>query len=243
MKFFLLALVATISPAIQASANFKATSNIAANQFQSISKSLAQIKAIADRKSHAHISSQCAYAQDQIARARNSWGGISSKYSNYPWTARLSPQATVVKGGLSRCGGFLSWIQTVPEFQTCPEYRAPVSSCRSTWKGCQTTCGQIWNWPSPPKPSGLKNDYYKRHASPICPANETACPIGYDSQSTECIDTQSEITSCGGCTSIGKGENCLSIKGADEVGCDKGKCVVFSVHEGYQLHHGRAIAK
>lgn len=41
----------------------------------------------------------------------------------------------------------------------------------------------------------------------------------------ECADTRNDIQSCGGCASTGAGQDCTTIDGAWNVGCNSGKCV------------------
>lgn len=65
-------------------------------------------------------------------------------------------------------------------------------------------------------------------------AEITACPvengIGWD-----CLNLASTLESCGGCMSIGEGQDCTLIKGADTVGCIHGKCVIGSCESGFYL--------
>lgn len=102
---------------------------------------------------------------------------------------------------------------------------------------------------SPPKPSktpahydhkdeykGGKGDrddhknggHYKRsHKSrtpSLCPTGLDACPISGLLSDYECLDTNTELQSCGGCASTGEGQDCTAIKGAWNVGCESGKC-------------------
>ncbi|KWU45807.1 hypothetical protein RHOSPDRAFT_28684 [Rhodotorula sp. JG-1b] len=69
----------------------------------------------------------------------------------------------------------------------------------------------------------------------LCPSGETACPIFPRMGTYECIDTQIELQSCGGCASKGNGEDCTAIKGAQGVTCQSGKCFVYSCEPGYTL--------
>ncbi|MBW0528025.1 hypothetical protein O181_067740 [Austropuccinia psidii MF-1] len=237
MKFSALALAASFCAAIEATTNFRATTSVVNNQFSALATSLARLQALADRKGHAHISSRCSQARSQISQCQSSWQGISSGYFNSPWLARSSPHAPIVQNGLKDCGDFLAWLQIQPQFSGCPEYREAFRSCQTNHRGCYSGCQPIWEWPAPPKPSsGSHSGHYKRHTSlRDCPAHETACPMAVGSKSIECIDTKTEITSCGGCVSRSQGENCLDIVGADEVGCSDGNCVVFSTLRGYKL--------
>ncbi|GAA5860417.1 hypothetical protein JCM3774_000412 [Rhodotorula dairenensis] len=69
----------------------------------------------------------------------------------------------------------------------------------------------------------------------LCPSGETACPIFPRMGTYECIDTQIELQSCGGCASKGQGEDCTAIKGAQGVTCQSGKCLVYSCEPGFAL--------
>ncbi|KAJ7133271.1 hypothetical protein C8R44DRAFT_870682 [Mycena epipterygia] len=83
-----------------------------------------------------------------------------------------------------------------------------------------------------------------------CPSSTTACARhrsedkhGGGSRSSpttfECIDTDSDYRSCGGCRFPAKGgeqgEDCTKIEGASEAYCECGACVVRSCRPGYFL--------
>lgn len=86
----------------------------------------------------------------------------------------------------------------------------------------------------------------------LCPSGETACPIigsamfdtavrqhfsgaaDFGSGGFECLDTASQLDSCGGCASLGEGRDCTQIAGAVGVGCDNGACVVLSCSSGWR---------
>ncbi|BGO97110.1 Proteophosphoglycan 5 [Rhodotorula toruloides ATCC 204091] len=91
----------------------------------------------------------------------------------------------------------------------------------------------------------------------LCPVGEQACPIlgstsyngavkqhfasGEDvtgvlagSGGYECVDTKQALDSCGGCASTGEGVDCTKIRGAAGVGCQEGRCVVFSCQPGFK---------
>ncbi|KAI5478990.1 priA protein precursor [Pseudohyphozyma bogoriensis] len=87
----------------------------------------------------------------------------------------------------------------------------------------------------------------------LCPGGATACPmneavltqgpaslffVGLSFPrmgSYECIDTLSELESCGGCASRNEGEDCTQIKGAQGVTCNSGRCQVYSCQTGWKL--------
>ena len=73
----------------------------------------------------------------------------------------------------------------------------------------------------------------------LCPAQTAACPIeGRSDDDYECIDTTSDLQSCGGCASMGEGVDCTLIQGAKWMGCVKGQCEVYSCGKGYKLVDG-----
>ncbi|ORY35056.1 hypothetical protein BCR39DRAFT_146038 [Naematelia encephala] len=77
----------------------------------------------------------------------------------------------------------------------------------------------------------------------ICDNGLTACAIpGTDvwtGQNFECIDTQSNIESCGACADPipGRptGQDCTAIPHTSWVGCQAGSCTVFSCERGYEV--------
>jgi len=244
MKFFIFALAAAVLPAIQASGNavnFRSTCSTVNNQMGTLFGSLAQLKSVADRLGHAHISNKCDEARGHLGDARTAWGGISSNFGGFPWQARSSPHGSICQARMSDCGSCLDWIFAQPEISQYSDYQAPAHSCRRTYDSCQTGCRQVWNWPSPPRPRPSQYAGYRRQLADTehrsCPnVQETSCPITSNATGYECIDTQTELTSCGGCESLNEGENCLAIEGADTVGCEKGQCRVFSALPGYVIN-------
>jgi len=244
MKFFLVTLVAAALSTVDASANFKNTVNTVNSQMSSLTASLAQLKATADRLGHRHISNKCNEASQYVGNAQFAWGGLGDIFGGSPWAARSSSHASQVQSGMSTCGSALDWIYGQPEISAYPDYQAPVRRCRRSYNSCQTGCSQVWNWPSPPGYGSQPSQYpaSRRHrrnnAQSLCPnVQETACPISTNASGHECIDTQTEITSCGGCESLNEGENCLAIEGADEVGCELGQCRIFTMLPGYEMNH------
>lgn len=70
----------------------------------------------------------------------------------------------------------------------------------------------------------------------LCPKNFSVCPIpGGAVNAYECIDSFTDLGSCGGCTSLGKGRDCTQIPGARWMGCENGGCVVYSCRQGWKL--------
>ncbi|PLW20180.1 hypothetical protein PCANC_09848 [Puccinia coronata f. sp. avenae] len=80
----------------------------------------------------------------------------------------------------------------------------------------------------------------KKGDKPRCPSGLTACPISKTTEFTastpyECIDTQQEINSCGGCVTLGNGTDCATLRGTGTSGCSSGKCTIFSCARGNGL--------
>jgi hypothetical protein len=81
--------------------------------------------------------------------------------------------------------------------------------------------------PPQPRPSGRKRAPETSLYSQLCPMSLSACPISSISliaSDYECLDITNELESCGGCASTGEGQDCTAIKGAWNVGCERGTC-------------------
>lgn len=80
-----------------------------------------------------------------------------------------------------------------------------------------------------------KREYRSRNISP-CPKGFSACPIsslvGGD---FECVDTLSDLDNCGGCATLGEGQNCNAIPGVWNVGCEQSACKIYTCADGYTL--------
>ncbi|PLW11981.1 hypothetical protein PCANC_03439 [Puccinia coronata f. sp. avenae] len=186
---------------------------------------------------HYDVHQLCESARDSLQKAQSAWQNVASSYGDKPWLASDSAYKASVEEHWYSCGTKLEMIyghpDVLPESGGHPSYYEPVQSCKETYEICQSSIKHIWNWQAPkPVPSG---SYYKRQTKARrdsgstelsqCPSGETACPISPHSTGFECIDVQSELTSCGGCVSKHEGENCMDIVGAAGVGCHLGKCV------------------
>lgn len=76
----------------------------------------------------------------------------------------------------------------------------------------------------------------------LCPTAMAACPIeGAASDEYECLDTRSDLQSCGGCASLGEGRDCTLISGAKWMGCVQGQCEVYSCAKGLKLVDGACV--
>lgn len=72
----------------------------------------------------------------------------------------------------------------------------------------------------------------------ICPKGLTTCPIfanGLATGDSECVDTYSDLTSCGGCASLNTGKDCSKIPYATLASCHGGECVVEECSSGYSV--------
>ncbi|KAE9411126.1 hypothetical protein BT96DRAFT_249514 [Gymnopus androsaceus JB14] len=134
----------------------------------------------------------------------------------------------------------------VPTKPLPPNNPPPQCSVGHGWKEttqcCEPDAPSTSTQTSKPSstPKTSKNGHGKRHHISrdvsACPSGLDACPIsGLTAGDYECLDTSAELESCGGCTSIGQGQDCTAIKGAWNVGCEVGSCKVYSCAAGYMM--------
>lgn len=80
-----------------------------------------------------------------------------------------------------------------------------------------------------------KRQFRSRNLAP-CPRGLSACPvsslIGGD---YECVDTLVDLDNCGGCATLGEGQNCNNIPGVWNVGCEQSACIIYTCEDGYIL--------
>ncbi|CAL1694647.1 unnamed protein product [Somion occarium] len=77
----------------------------------------------------------------------------------------------------------------------------------------------------------------------LCPFSLTVCPLtshsrptsltGWIQEGFECVDTESDLNSCGGCGTVNQTHDCTTIPGAVGVSCMTGSCRVDSCQPGY----------
>lgn len=110
--------------------------------------------------------------------------------------------------------------------------------CEPPYTECNGNCGVYSACPS-----GVygKRDTV-RGAGERCFGGLTACGIpGRGHNTWECIDTQTELESCGGCpypelsSSWKRGADCTVIPGIADVSCIRGQCVVHKCMPGYDI--------
>ncbi|WVR09768.1 hypothetical protein IAU60_006844 [Kwoniella sp. DSM 27419] len=85
----------------------------------------------------------------------------------------------------------------------------------------------------------------REHA--ICPDGKTACSVFAAAESFECIDTTTELESCGGCmwgtyhnATATPGTDCSALRGAalGATTCNQGRCETYACRRGYILVDG-----
>ena len=117
---------------------------------------------------------------------------------------------------------------------------SPPPQCRTGWEWSASTYScrmQATNtFTSRPSPSASAHHKKSMHgglarsrkrAAPLCPSGLDACPIAGAFGVTgdyECLDIFHELESCGGCASVGRGQDCTAIEGSWNVGCNQGAC-------------------
>ncbi|KZT60708.1 hypothetical protein CALCODRAFT_448152 [Calocera cornea HHB12733] len=90
-------------------------------------------------------------------------------------------------------------------------------------------------------PSTRKRDTYVFNDK-MCPKGLSLCGVqsSWSNTNWECIDTKTDLESCGGCVmgvmgTPSSGVDCTAIEGVEDVACDGGKCQVFSCAPGYRV--------
>lgn len=68
-----------------------------------------------------------------------------------------------------------------------------------------------------------------RKRSMECPSHHIACSTGLG-DGFECIDADTNLEQCGGCTADGTGIDCTAIFGVESVSCEAGRCLVRALH-------------
>ncbi|BGP29675.1 hypothetical protein JCM10296v2_001414 [Rhodotorula toruloides] len=136
----------------------------------------------------------------------------------------------------------------------CQNGKCTLTSCPAGYKLDCDVCVKL----GPSQGAHWKRNLKASEPKRLCPGkNEQACPITgsttFDAalehhfnaasefsgvmlgtSGYECIDTQQALDSCGGCASTGEGLDCMKIRGAAGVGCESGRCVVFSCRPGWK---------
>ncbi|GAA5929032.1 hypothetical protein JCM3775_006716 [Rhodotorula graminis] len=75
----------------------------------------------------------------------------------------------------------------------------------------------------------------RKRSNMACPAHHTACSTGLG-DGFECIDADTNLEQCGGCTTDGTGVDCTAIFGVESVSCEAGRCLVLSCVPGLSVN-------
>ncbi|KAF8898729.1 hypothetical protein BD779DRAFT_1464831 [Infundibulicybe gibba] len=131
-----------------------------------------------------------------------------------------------------------------------PPPNNPPPQCRNgwTWYPALRKCLPSPTPPSPPPshPSGSPNSgsghgnghnykrasLHKSRSGQLCPSGLDACAVS--SSDYQCVDIETDLEFCGGCVASGVGQNCNAIKGAWNVGCEQGRCAVYTCAGGFK---------
>ncbi|KAG8902046.1 Dihydroxyacetone synthase [Tulasnella sp. 408] len=101
-----------------------------------------------------------------------------------------------------------------------------TNSCDMSGKTCPPT--------TPGGPVGSPVASKKRNT--LCPSGFTSCPRLTGTGGSDCVDTESDAESCGGCVGAdgeGAGTDCTAAEGVSATRCVKGSCVVDSCRKGF----------
>ncbi|TFK66071.1 hypothetical protein BDN72DRAFT_900137 [Pluteus cervinus] len=166
------------------------------------------------------------YVNNAIGDLLNSCGGRQT--CSYP------PNAVPTCQSSNPCyfsckNGFVATPSNHPTQCTCPK---PYTLCNGqcgTFRGC-------------PSAHPYKRDEYSGHKSRQfeCHVGLSACGIlGRGPKAWECVDTQHDLESCGGCVmplagDLSAGQDCTALPGVSDVSCISGKCVVHRCDAGYE---------
>jgi len=102
---------------------------------------------------------------------------------------------------------------------------------------------------TPSASSKAKRDSYLLDDN-VCPKGLSLCGVqsSWSRTAWECVDTQRDLESCGGCSvgilgTAASGTDCTSIEGVDEVACSRGKCQVNTCRSGYEVSECGTMCK
>ncbi|KAJ3527790.1 hypothetical protein NMY22_g9650 [Coprinellus aureogranulatus] len=169
--------------------------------------------------------------------AATNGGGHSPHPFTCPKYCKFPPHSTALCTPLIPCGfvckdGYTPFPILFPVKCACPW---PLTECNGK-------CGIHKACPS--------KGHHKRDLSASlarCPVGHSVCGIlGRATGSWECVNTQKDLESCGGCIVSAteeenqeEGQDCTAIEGAADVSCVKGSCVVGQCIDGYTVSPGK----
>ncbi|WWC66267.1 uncharacterized protein I206_100168 [Kwoniella pini CBS 10737] len=125
-----------------------------------------------------------------------------------------------------------------------------IPNCSSTEILCNNQCYSKSTYTCP---SGLPIQLNSKR-SENCPIGLSKCSIGSSGSGLwECIDTQNDIESCGGCMypeptynnplAVSNGIDCTSLKGTNGISCNFGKCKIQNCLKGFKLNNNGTICE
>jgi len=162
------------------------------------------------------------------------WWENGGKSCCLPWSPPSSPPSPPHGDQCPKSGDDCSWYYhpkndcCVPTVPTPPPPQCPDS--------CYLDESSNKCHPHS-QPSGYfsRRAELKSRAVTPCPAGLDACPIpGLTGSDYECVNTKTDLDSCGGCASTGQGQDCGAIEGAWNFGCEEGTCLIYTCAAGYE---------
>lgn len=186
-------------------------------------------------------------------------------WNTLTWSCRSTAVPTTTTCGtgfwwsaLNMCVSLGNTNANVPSGYSCPDNWSWLSSkscCKpNTPTSTTPTCGSSWSWHpgkqccvpggSGATPSNVPGTHSRKRQAAVhkrttfCPSTHESCIIPGSSKRApeyECLDTRSELTSCGGCTATGHGQDCSAIQNAKVSTCQAGKCVVQKCKNGFEV--------
>ncbi|KAA1472658.1 hypothetical protein DENSPDRAFT_778802 [Dentipellis sp. KUC8613] len=164
--------------------------------------------------------------------------GPTSQHCKYP------PGATPICEAGNPCG-FKCPPPLVPKNGQCvcaPPYSECNGKCGSFPKGCPSSVPRAKRETARLLAARGSSITTLEQANAICKASETVCGSG--TRGWECLDTTSNLESCGGCLTpapfpdapSATGTDCSAIEAADRVQCLSGKCVVKDCKSGFVVN-------
>ncbi|KAK8865926.1 hypothetical protein IAR55_001075 [Kwoniella newhampshirensis] len=128
-----------------------------------------------------------------------------------------------------------------------------VPTCSSTEILCNNVCYPKTTYTCP---SGVPVQKMAKKSSMVdCPSGMSKCAVGVSGEKEgrwECVDTRSDIESCGGCmdpsrsfdlSAVGQGHDCTALPDVDQVACLSGSCKIQSCIRGYALARNGTICE
>ncbi|TEB26460.1 hypothetical protein FA13DRAFT_1890178 [Coprinellus micaceus] len=158
------------------------------------------------------------------------FGSLLAPYCKFP------THSTSLCSPINPCGfvckdGYTPFPLIFPTKCVCPW---PLTECN----------GKCGIYKACPSKGHTKRDLSAAMAN--CPVGQTVCGIlGRAAGSWECVNTQSDLESCGGCAisatneaNDGEGQDCTAIEGVADVACVGGGCQVRKCLDGYEVSPG-----